>query len=859
MACGTTPAGLPDESELRSHFESFHVLFESMHFRSGQGRLREQLETHLRRRDPAEQTQVSLEAARHLRLQVPLAVDDSARLDPTELLYKWAGDPASAGVAEEQLLGLLAEVEALMMVKPAPLVDLSLPVEGDDPRIVLVGDLHGQLLDALHILHTQGPPSRSCMYLFNGDITDRGSQAVEIWTLILAFKLRFPDNVHVLRGNHENRAINERPRSWGGGFAEECLDKHGLQVYEAFQRIFLQLPLFAVLQDEVFVVHGGLFRTPNVALERLRGLSCWQKPYPMPVSEEDEGQDWNEDEAILFDAQWADPHPMLGFRPSNRGRHIRTFGRDVTADFLAKNRLQLCVRSHEVPRSGRGYWFTHDSKLLTIFSASNYAGMIGNRGAVAVFRSATGENQADGDGQAAKVRQLGRLRVEVVEHDISLDSPADSSSVLRRASVASRARDVTASRPDRDRVTQQALELILFSRVALESKLREASNGSNIVPKTVFLETLGLICNKIDWEGLMQILFDLGPEVDYQNFFDAIRVRWMYINPEQAAALADVLLHGELGLQDIGDLFNCRKAQFLGIEQCSFNRLDNSVKLLLPKITERQLQGLQRLLGLAGQVGPSEFVHRLMLFAPPLHLPRDWMPEALMQLGELLRAWAGVDGTHETVYKFFTEHQEVGKSTLDLPQTTEALVRVLSSEKLAGHALPTQLLRQGPNGTTEVDSARVGELVEALDSNDNRTVTYFELVRALGPGPGEPEVQLELRQLIEDHRTLMGTGTSAFAHRLFVYRDLLLQGCELMDAEQSGWIEPEVFVEVTKAVGELLVRPVSEAEARALRGILGADKLHYAAALRSFEVRFERTSHEGAARDGLAGPAWSPS
>ncbi|CAE7741106.1 Ppp5c [Symbiodinium sp. CCMP2592] len=283
-------------------------------------------------------------------------------------------------------------VEALLSTALARLAECSALVEmkippGEDAKVVVVGDLHGQLADALHIFHSCGPPDKERRYLINGDISDRGAQAVEIWILVLAFMARYPEQVHVLRGNHENEHLNERSRLFGGGFAEECLAKYGPRIYERFQQLFLLLPLFAVLESQVFVVHGGLFRIPEVTLARLQTLP-YRRHYPLGLSEEERasGKDWTEDEKILFDAQWADPTDALGITRSSRGSMVMNFGPDVTRKFLQDsdrcntqtltedNELSLCIRSHQVPRTLDGFELQHDganSILIGAFGPEN--------------------------------------------------------------------------------------------------------------------------------------------------------------------------------------------------------------------------------------------------------------------------------------------------------------------------------------------------------------------------------------------------------------------------------------------------------------------------------------------------------
>ena len=114
---------------------------------------------------------------------------------------------------------LLRGARALLSRRQGAVVDLPAPRKG--ARLIIVGDTHGQLQDVLWLFTLHGPPSRTNVYLFNGDVADRGEQAVEIFALIFGYMLALPGCMHLMRGNHESAAMNERPARSGGGFAAE--------------------------------------------------------------------------------------------------------------------------------------------------------------------------------------------------------------------------------------------------------------------------------------------------------------------------------------------------------------------------------------------------------------------------------------------------------------------------------------------------------------------------------------------------------------------------------------------------------------------------------------------------------------
>jgi serine/threonine-protein phosphatase 5 len=122
----------------------------------------------------------------------------------------------------------------------------------------------------LYIFDEAGFPTANNKFVFNGDFVDRGEKGLEIVVILFAFYVAEGHSVVCLnRGNHEDIAVC---RVYG--FEAEVKEKYDDLLFEMIAEVFNFIPLFSLVNKSVFVVHGGLFHTPNVDLE-VRSLYCY--------------------------------------------------------------------------------------------------------------------------------------------------------------------------------------------------------------------------------------------------------------------------------------------------------------------------------------------------------------------------------------------------------------------------------------------------------------------------------------------------------------------------------------------------------------------------------------------------------
>ncbi|CAG0880331.1 unnamed protein product [Darwinula stevensoni] len=227
-------------------------------------------------------------------------------------------------MTEAEIQGLCLEARDIFLSQPI-LLELEAP-------LIICGDIHGQYTDLLRLFEIGGFP-RKANYIFLGNYVDHGKQSLETICLLLAYKIKYPKNFFLLRGNHECASMNRIH-----GFYDECKRRYNIKIWKMFTDCFNCLPVAAIVDEKIFCCHGGL--SPDLqSMEQIRRI---MRPIEVP------------DTGLLCDLLWSNPDKDVQGWGENTSIEDGdesvsfTFGPDVVTKFLNRHDLDLICRSHQI-------------------------------------------------------------------------------------------------------------------------------------------------------------------------------------------------------------------------------------------------------------------------------------------------------------------------------------------------------------------------------------------------------------------------------------------------------------------------------------------------------------------------------
>lgn len=151
----------------------------------------------------------------------------------------------------EHIIELSAQVAEVMSEQPIVIKNIRPPVK-------IIGDIHGSYIDLMRFfdiwkcpVDTNNGDIHAFDYLFLGNYVDKGQYSLEVVCLLFALKLKYPKQVILLRGNHEDKTVNRFL-----GLGDECVNRLGDDlddpngVFAKINEAFEQMPLAAIVNDK---------------------------------------------------------------------------------------------------------------------------------------------------------------------------------------------------------------------------------------------------------------------------------------------------------------------------------------------------------------------------------------------------------------------------------------------------------------------------------------------------------------------------------------------------------------------------------------------------------------------------------
>ena len=242
-----------------------------------------------------------------------------------------------------------------------------------DGKVTIIGDVHGQFYDLYGILKKVfAPDKENEKLLFLGDYVDRGAYGVRIILLLFALKLKYPDRIILLRGNHESREMTEQ-----FNFREQSMGLYDLEFYDLTMELFDQLPISAIVNGQYLCMHGGI----SQFLTSLGAINMIDRKMEPPA-----------DDCLLSDMLWADPakgsEKEKDFAENDKRGMSFVFGMNPVNKILVNEGLKSIVRAHECKQEGYKFHMWNGDEeyppVITVFSAPNYCGTHDNKAGILI-------------------------------------------------------------------------------------------------------------------------------------------------------------------------------------------------------------------------------------------------------------------------------------------------------------------------------------------------------------------------------------------------------------------------------------------------------------------------------------------
>jgi len=218
---------------------------------------------------------------------------------------------------------------------------------------LIVGDLHGDLESLIQILKESSflqkmKQNSNAVLIFLGDYGDRGKYSKEVYYTVLKLKLLFPEQVILMRGNHEGpedlmASPHDLPMEFQMKFAEKWKGAY-LEIRELFECLYNAV----LVEGRYLMIHGGL----PLQAKTIEDLAYAHALHPK--------------QSFLEDMLWSDPNEIVKEVCASPRGAGKLFGEKITNEALRRFNAKILIRGHEP--CAEGFKIDHNGKILTLFS-----------------------------------------------------------------------------------------------------------------------------------------------------------------------------------------------------------------------------------------------------------------------------------------------------------------------------------------------------------------------------------------------------------------------------------------------------------------------------------------------------------
>jgi protein phosphatase len=224
-------------------------------------------------------------------------------------------------------------------------------------ELYVLGDLHGDYATFITILEKEKILERiggnNVKLILLGDYVDRGPQQLQVLVSIMYLKNIFPNNIVLIRGNHEPpRMLMPVPHDFTDIVLLRYGVEEGMRLLRAVFKMFQHLPYLARVPGKLLFLHGGPPRT-------VLNAKSYEEAFSIGLP--------SVDDIVLEDILWSDPvdDASIITAPSPRGAGV-LYGPKVTERALELSGTQYIIRGHEPTE---GFRLNHNRRVITLFDA----------------------------------------------------------------------------------------------------------------------------------------------------------------------------------------------------------------------------------------------------------------------------------------------------------------------------------------------------------------------------------------------------------------------------------------------------------------------------------------------------------